>query len=343
MKRYAGDVGETKGESKPSVDPDLSGRRETIEERQSNRDRRIAVVGGGVAGLTAAYYLTMLGYSVVVFEKNDVAGGALWREEVQDRLPEEVLTKELQEVLDKGFEIRYNERITREGLTILKQHFEVLLLATGHDGSIDYENEEAVFVTPRASKMAVRAVAHGKELAKKAEQYLNDIEVTGSRKRFNSRFGKLHEEEYAEYLKESVNEKRQEAEKLELGLSADQVRLEASRCLRCDCRKADNCSLRDFADSYSANQRRYWDESRQRVTKQIQPGGIIYEPAKCIKCGICVRITKQYGEEFGFTFIGRGFDVKLGIPFNEKLDQALVKTANLVAEACPTGALAKQS
>jgi NADH dehydrogenase/NADH:ubiquinone oxidoreductase subunit G len=56
-----------------------------------------------------------------------------------------------------------------------------------------------------------------------------------------------------------------------------------------------------------------------------------------------VRITEKYSEEFGFTFIGRGFDVVVGIPFNESLGSALKKVANEVADACPTGAISRKS
>lgn len=48
---------------------------------------------------------------------------------------------------------------------------------------------------------------------------------------------------------------------------------------------------------------------------------------------------KKYREKFGLTFIGRGFDVIIGIPFDESLDAALVQTAQMVARHCPTGAL----
>ena len=67
---------------------------------------------------------------------------------------------------------------------------------------------------------------------------------------------------------------------------------------------------------------------------------VVYEPGKCIKCGICVRLTAKYREQFGFTFIGRGFDVVVGAPFEANLDEALKETAEKVAKACPTGALA---
>jgi NADH dehydrogenase/NADH:ubiquinone oxidoreductase subunit G len=79
------------------------------------------------------------------------------------------------------------------------------------------------------------------------------------------------------------------------------------------------------------------------MTKQFQTNGIVYEPEKCIKCGICVRLTEKYREKFGLTYIGRGFDIRVGIPFNETLDAALTDTAALVAERCPTGALSKRS
>ena len=107
------------------------------------------------------------------------------------------------------------------------------------------------------------------------------------------------------------------------------------------CRKQDNCKLRDLSDEYKANQRRYKSDIRQFVTKQIHQNVVIYEPAKCIKCGICVRITRKYQEEYGFTYIGRGFDVQVAVPFGESLSEGLKKTAYEVADACPTGAISR--
>jgi len=59
-----------------------------------------------------------------------------------------------------------------------------------------------------------------------------------------------------------------------------------------------------------------------------------------VKCGLCVRVTKKDGEKFGFTFVGRGFEVKAAISLDKSLEQGLEKTAGKVVEACPTGALA---
>lgn len=109
--------------------------------------------------------------------------------------------------------------------------------------------------------------------------------------------------------------------------------------MHCDCRAADNCKLRIYSDIYKADQKRFQTTPRRAITKQFQTAGVVYEKEKCIKCGICVRLTEKYREKYGMTFIGRGFDVVIGIPFDESMDAGLVKTAQMVARHCPTGAL----
>jgi NADH dehydrogenase/NADH:ubiquinone oxidoreductase subunit G len=117
---------------------------------------------------------------------------------------------------------------------------------------------------------------------------------------------------------------------------------EASRCLHCDCRDMHTCKLRMHADSYAAVQRRFKTDDFAPVTKVFVHEVVIYEPQKCIKCGICVRLTEKQKEKYGFTFIGRGFDVRIGIPFDETLESQLSETAIEIAKACPTGALASK-
>jgi len=113
---------------------------------------------------------------------------------------------------------------------------------------------------------------------------------------------------------------------------------EARRCMHCDCRDIDNCKLRVLSGRYNANQRRFAGNERKTMTKHFAHR-IVYEPLKCIKCGICVRMTARYQEKYGFSFIGRGFDVVIGVPFNESVEAGLAETAEIVAKACPTGAL----
>jgi predicted molibdopterin-dependent oxidoreductase YjgC len=66
---------------------------------------------------------------------------------------------------------------------------------------------------------------------------------------------------------------------------------------------------------------------------------VIYEPGKCINCGLCIEVAKASGEALGLTFVGRGFDVRLATPLDRPLSEALAKAAAKCAVACPTGAL----
>jgi ferredoxin len=190
----------------------------------------------------------------------------------------------------------------------------------------------------RASKLAVRSVGQGKEVATIIDNYLKTSEIKGYPERFNSKFGKLAEAEFIQYLKDSETAPRQKAGKE--GFTREAAIREAKRCMHCDCRNPESCVLRELSDRYHVVQKRFQRDERFLVEKFIHREGIVYEPAKCIKCGICVRLTRQHQEAFGFTFIGRGFDVKVGVPFNESVQKGLEKTASIVAKACPTGALA---
>ena len=51
-------------------------------------------------------------------------------------------------------------------------------------------------------------------------------------------------------------------------------------------------------------------------------------------------VSKEMGEKLGLTFIGRGFDVRVGVPFDRSLAEALAKVAAQCVAACPTAALA---
>jgi NADH dehydrogenase/NADH:ubiquinone oxidoreductase subunit G len=79
---------------------------------------------------------------------------------------------------------------------------------------------------------------------------------------------------------------------------------------------------------------------RRPFTRPNTSEDLVYESGKCISCRLCVAITQQEKEALGLTFIGRGFDVRIGVPFNHSLAEALRKTAAHCVAVCPTGALA---
>ncbi len=160
-------------------------------------------------------------------------------------------------------------------------------------------------------------------------------------KRFNVSMGRLLEGEIEELLKDASRAPRTEPRRgREAGFTEDEAAAEAARCLQCDCRKADTCRLRRCAEEYGARPRYYLTEERSRCVRILQPGDVVFEPGKCIKCGLCVRITEKRREPLGLAFVGRGFNVQIGVPFDGTLREALRLTASECVEACPTGALA---
>ncbi len=97
--------------------------------------KKVAIVGSGPAGLTAAYYLAKLGHKVTVFESLPVAGGMLRVGAPEYRLPTAVLEAEIEEIKNAGVEIRTNSRV--EALEkLLEQGYDATLLAVGtHRGT----------------------------------------------------------------------------------------------------------------------------------------------------------------------------------------------------------------
>jgi NADH dehydrogenase/NADH:ubiquinone oxidoreductase subunit G len=97
--------------------------------------------------------------------------------------------------------------------------------------------------------------------------------------------------------------------------------------------------LQHYAQVYGADAGRF-REQRRKFEQLAQPGGVVFEPGKCILCGICVKLTELAREPLGLTFIGRGFDVRVEAPFNRAIEEGLQKTAAECVKHCPTGALA---
>lgn len=76
--------------------------------------KKVAIVGSGPAGLTAAFYLRKLGHGVTVFESRNQAGGMMRYAIPRYRLPADVLDREIQEVLDLGVDIRFNKALGKD-------------------------------------------------------------------------------------------------------------------------------------------------------------------------------------------------------------------------------------
>jgi 2-oxoacid:acceptor oxidoreductase delta subunit (pyruvate/2-ketoisovalerate family) len=96
-------------------------------------DKKVAIIGAGPAGLTAAYYLVKLGYPVVVFERMPEAGGMM-RYRIPDSLLEKfVVTNEVAYIQDLGVNIKYGVEFSKDVdlKTLRSQGYEAVFIAVG--------------------------------------------------------------------------------------------------------------------------------------------------------------------------------------------------------------------
>ena len=387
-------------------DADLASDTPWLPARKPTTGKRVAIVGAGPAGLSAAWYLLQEGHACILFDDHEKPGGMLRYGVPQDRLPGEALDGEIAVIARLGAQFCFSAAIGK--VAELRGRYDAVLFAVGElkkgeaerlglpasDHGIQADKQTLATPLPgvfaaggaiRPQRMAVRSVADGKAVAVSIGQFLTGQPVTGERRLFSTHIGKLRDGEMAAFLEgasaaarvepsgglsqdippagsnargrvneaglAAPNERRQAASAYPpagigtrgreggAGFLDSEARQEALRCLHCDCRKPVSCRLRRWADLYDASSGRYKTDRRTFEQHANHPD-ILYEPGKCIRCGLCVQICARAGEELGLTFIGRGFDVQVGVPFSRTLADGLQKVAAECAAACPTGALA---
>ncbi len=324
--------------------------------------KRVAIIGAGPAGLSAAYYLQQQGLACTIFDERENPGGMLRYGVSEKSLPRDVLEKEISQITAIGVQLKSNVKVGKSiSMKDLYQDFDAIFVGCGKLETADAEalgleikaggpvvdtqtyqtNMPGVFAgggVIRNRKLAVRAVGDGKEAAVSILQYLAGEQVAGPAKVFNTRIGKIEDEEKEPFLASVSRSERVSPSSPDNGFTDQQAVNEARRCLHCDCRKPDKCKLRLYAGQYDAKATEF-KSVRKSFVQYANHADIIYEPGKCIDCGLCIQIAAKAGEKLGFAFVGRGFNVKVAVPFGKSVEEGLKIAARDCAQACPTGAL----
>ncbi len=115
------------------ADVDMKSGKPYVPEKKASREEKVAIIGSGPAGLSAAYFLAIEGYQVTVFEKHDVLGGMLRLGIPEYRLPRDIIDAEIQTIRDLGVEFKTGVDIGKD-VTIGKlreQGYKAFFMAIG--------------------------------------------------------------------------------------------------------------------------------------------------------------------------------------------------------------------
>ncbi|MDE6412867.1 MAG: 4Fe-4S binding protein, partial [Eubacterium sp.] len=213
-------------------------------------------------------------------------------------------------------------------------------------------NLEGVFAigdaTNKGASIAIAAIGEADRCVKVVDAYLNgkalDFTVPYISKRDEDRVDVSAKEPQARTVAQVLDAdvRKNNFEEVSLGLTEDEAKKEAQRCLECGCREYFKCRLLSVAQRYDIKPERFAGEMPQKYTKD-ENAFIERNTAKCILCGLCVRSCKEVVDISAIGLLGRGFKTSVSPAFSLPLDQTKCTNCGLCVNLCPTGALTEKS
>jgi len=143
--------------------------------KEASRPGKIAIVGAGPGGLSAAYQLARRRHSVTLFEAAAAAGGALRTSLPPSRLPLHVLDAEIARILDLGVSLRLATRLG-DGLSLetLRAGFDAVCVALG-EAAPDSVPRPGVFRVSPGGDVAAAAIENGRRAAAEIDAVLSGV------------------------------------------------------------------------------------------------------------------------------------------------------------------------
>ncbi len=271
----------------------------------TKKDKRVAVAGGGLSGLTAAFDLAAKGYSVVLFESKDRLGGSIW-DLPEEILPRDVILEETAVLGRLGVEIRFNATVGENlSLTDLCRDFDAVYLGAGRSSqdtfNLQTSQEGRILIDPVTLSTSQEGVfaggglrtgreyspvlsqSDGKRAAKSIDRYLQKVSLYFSRE---------EEGPYQSRLFTSTKG----VEPLPAVAPADPVRgytreeaiQEAGRCLQCECLECVKAC--EYLSHYKGYPRKYLRDINHTLKMVMGARTANKMINSCSLCGLCEEI-----------------------------------------------------
>jgi glutamate synthase (NADPH/NADH) small chain len=264
------------------------------------KNARIAVIGGGLSGLTAAFELSRKGYRVTLFEQQNRLGGSLWNFPPH-RLPPEVIERETALLAQSGVDIRLGQRVERAQKTL--EEFEAVYLGCGrYDPALFSLQTNAAGVlqanpdTFQTSQLKVFAggsllhppspvvsISDGRRAAISIDRFLQNVSLAASR---------VNEGPYETRLftdisgAASINAVIPET--IDAGYTQEEAQQEAARCLQCECMEC--VKICEYLKHYGKYPKLYVREiyNNLSIIKRARTANRFIN--SCTLCGLCAEV-----------------------------------------------------
>lgn len=274
----------------------------------AKKDQRIAVVGGGLSGLAAAFELARKGYGVVVFEATDRLGGSLW-EIPAEILPRKIINEETALLEQLGVEFRFNTAVGQAvSLTDLCDKFDAVYLGTGKNTRVTFglqlDQEGRLQVDPVtfgtsldgvfaggsirtcSGYSPIGSLSDGRRAATSIIRFLQNVSLTAVRENEGPYQTRLFTStEGIEPLPAVVPSNPVQ------GYTREEAIMEAGRCLQCQCMECVKvCKYLDHFKGYPKKYIRQINHNLKMIMGHHDANILINS---CSLCGLCQEVCPE--------------------------------------------------
>jgi glutamate synthase (NADPH) small chain len=284
----------------------------------SRKSQRIAVVGGGLSGLTVAFDLATKGFGVVVFEATDRLAGRL-RNLGEDRLPQKAIDEDLAALGPLGIEVRLNTPVgesaqAKISLSALTKEFDAVYLGVGPSGAASFAHDLKLRADGRFEiDQLTFATSNDKVFAGGTQRYaVSPDDFSPITSTYDGRYAVLSLERHFQHASLSANREQQGAfetklftstkgiepasvapmAKPEQGYSQEEALAEASRCLHCECLEC--VKVCEYLANYKKYPKRYIRDLYNNWSIVLGVHSANPMLNACAECGLCGAVCPEH-------------------------------------------------